>query len=76
MPDVAKINAFLQRKLKREQVSRVAAVEAAKWLDEAGLLVDRKEGLPLRNLLRDGEITGSSQEPPQKYGRWYINRVT
>lgn len=50
------------------------AVEAAAWLDEAGLLADSsiRPGLPLRRLLREHRILGQRQEANR---RWYIDRV-
>lgn len=75
MADVAKINTYLQGELRRRGLESVKAVEAARWLDDAGLLDDRTEGLPLRNLLRAKRISGGSQEPDQKYGKWYIHRL-
>ena len=72
--DVAGINQFLQEELRRRERSEVAAVEAARWLDQAGRLNDSeiRRGLPLRNLLRAGLITGQRQEPNH---RWFIERV-
>jgi hypothetical protein len=72
--EIADINDFLQRELKRRGLAEVPAVEAAEWLDAAGLLADspHRPGLPLRNLLRDGAIVGSDQRPDRKYGRWDI----
>jgi hypothetical protein len=75
MLDVSAINSFLQNELKRRGLDYITAIEAAKWLDRADLLADRTEGLPLRNLLRKGRITGGRQEPPQKYGNWFIDRI-
>jgi hypothetical protein len=68
------INDYLQAELKRRQLAEVPAVEAARWLDGAGLLADSaaRPGLPLRNLLRDGVIVGSDQRPPRLWGRWFI----
>jgi len=72
--DVAGINRFLQEELRRRERSEVPAVEAARWLDQAGLLRDSdiRRGLPLRNLLRAGLIKGQRQEPNH---RWFIDRV-
>jgi len=58
-------------------MDEVAAVEAARWLDSAGVLSDSdsRPGLPLRNLLRAGAIAGADQRPPTKHGRWFIVRV-
>jgi hypothetical protein len=75
MPDTIAINHFLQDELRRRGLDYVPAVEAAQWLDGADLLPDRKEGLPLRDLLRQGNIVGGRQEPPQRYGKWFIDRL-
>ena len=69
------INLHLQERLEREWRDEVRAVEAAGWLDEVGLLHDRKGGLPLRNLLRAGRIAGQEQRPNKKNGSWFINRL-
>ena len=70
--NVEAISAYIQNRLGAEKLDCISAVEAARWLDEAGLLPDRKGGLPLRNLLRKGLIDGASQDPPGRYGRWSI----
>lgn len=72
--DVKAINEFLQAELRSRERDEVAAVEAAKWLDQARLLTDStiRPGLPLRDLLRAGLIIGHRQEPNH---RWYIDRV-
>ena len=71
---VAEINEFLQRTLVDKGLTELRANEAARWLDEAGLLADSPDrpGLPLRNMLRAGEIIGAQQRPDQDYGRWFI----
>jgi hypothetical protein len=58
-------------------MDEVAAVEAARWLDSAGVLRDSdlRPGLPLRNLLRAGAVAGGDQRPPTKHGRWFVVRV-
>lgn len=58
------INAFIQDRLCHLGLNEVSAVDAAKWLDEAGVLRDSsiRPGLPLRKYLRKGVIVGSSQE--------------
>ncbi len=76
MPDITAINDFLQDALRTKNLDSVSAVEAAQWLAAEGLLPDRKEGLPLRNLLRKEMIVGGRQEPPQRYGKWFIDRLT
>lgn len=65
------INDFIQRELSRQSRDRVSATEAARWLDEAGLLKDSvaKKGLPLRKLLRNGLIVGQRRDDSR---RWYI----
>jgi hypothetical protein len=71
------INAFLQDQLRKRARKEVTAVEAADWLDAAGLLNDspHRPGLPLRNLLRAGLIEAAEQRPPRSYGRWFIKRA-
>ena len=75
----AKISEFLRDRLRTRPLDRVSAVEAARWLDAAGILRDNPEkpGLPLRKRLRerDGSIIGAQQEPNKPHGRWYIYRV-
>ena len=73
---IERINAHLQSRLRKESRDEVAAVEAATWLDKAGLLPDSRArpGLPLRRLLRDGVITGQEQRPNVRHGRWWIRR--
>lgn len=74
MPDLYAINLHLQRRLEQDWREEVRAAEAARWLHEAGLLADRKDGLPLRNLLRKGRIAGQEQRPDHKNGSWFIRR--
>ena len=75
MPDLYAINLYLQERLEREWREEIRAVEAARWLHEAGLLPDRKKGLPLRNLLRAGHIAGQEQRPNKKNASWWIRRL-
>lgn len=77
MADIKGINAHLQSRLLAESREEVNAVEAARWLDEQGLLADRNDrpGLPLRRLLRKGLIDGAEQRPRRPYGRWRIQRI-
>jgi TDG/mug DNA glycosylase family protein len=72
----AEIDAFLQAELVRRQIGEVTAVEAAAWLDEAGLLLDSpsRPGLPLRKLLRASRLRSGEQRPPEKGGNWFIVR--
>jgi hypothetical protein len=74
MQDVSQINQLIQGKLERNHQSEVTAVEAAQWLDQAGILKDstHRPGLPLRNLLRAGLIEGQKQMPNS---RWFIEKV-
>lgn len=71
------INGYLQGRLRDLDRHEVPAVEAARWLDDAGLLNDSeaRPGLPLRNLLRDGQILGADQRPTRRHGRWFITRA-
>lgn len=68
---IEEINNYIQSKLFAESIDRVSAVDAARWLDRAGLLKDSESrpGLPLRRLLRDGMIIGAHQ---QANNRWFI----
>jgi hypothetical protein len=61
--DIEAINAYVQEQLRIQGEGSVTAVEAARWLDNAGLLNDSasRPGLPLRNLMRDGLIKGQRQ---------------
>lgn len=70
------IDRYLQAELVRRRLGEVTAVEAATWLNEAGLLPDSpsRPGLPLRKLLRAGRIRSGEQRPPQKHGSWFIVR--
>jgi len=72
MVDENRISQFLKDYLRRSKLDRITAVEAARVLDEAGLLRDRpaRRGAPLRKLLRAGKICCS-----RKCGRfWFIYR--
>lgn len=68
------INDYIQQQLRIRGMHSVRAVEAARWLEEASLLRDspHRPGLPLRNLLRGGDILGRRQEPNR---RWFIDRI-
>ncbi len=76
MPNIDAINRHLQSRLARSGYEEVCAIEAAKWVDEAGLLKDSssRPSLPLRNLLRTGKIVGQNQRPNMKLGRWWIKQ--
>jgi hypothetical protein len=73
--DLDAINRRIQERLRSTGLYKVTAVEAARWLDAAGLLKDsqHRSGLPLRNLLRADLIKGQRQEAN---GRWFIDRVS
>lgn len=74
MASVDMINSFIQAQLKERDMNEIAAVEAARWLDEAGLLPDSQDrpGKPLRDLMRQEQIAGQRQE---LNGRWFIDRL-
>lgn len=75
MPDLYAINLHLQERLERGWRDEVRAAEAAVWLHEAGLLQNRKNGLPLQDLLRAGRIAGQEQRPNEKNDSWFIRRL-
>ena len=73
MKDLDRINRFLQDKL--QKINSVGAVEAGRWLDEAGILQDsvHRPGRELRRLLRKNLILGQEQLPN---GRWIIRQIS
>src|SRR4051794_5547360 len=75
--NVREVSDLIQDRLRQTGIQEVTAVEAAAWLDIAGALRDspHRPGLPLRNLLRSGQIRGGEQRPPSRNGRWFITRV-
>ena len=75
MPNDFSINERLQSELLKRGLESVSAVEAAKWLDKAGLLPDSidRPGRELRHMLRAKKIRGGVQE---LNGRWFIHLVT
>ena len=75
MLDLYAVNLHLQERLERDWRDEVHAPEAARWLDEAGLLRDHKNGLPLRRLLCAGRIAGQQPRPNAKGGTWVIRRL-
>ena len=75
MSDLYAINLHVQERLERDWREEVRATEAAGWLDEAGLLRNYKNGLPLRRLLRAGRIAGQQQLPDRENGSWWIRRL-
>jgi len=75
MPDLYAINLHLQQRLELDWLEEVRAARAARWLDEAGLLRNYRNGLPLRRLLRAGRIAGQEQRPDGKNGAWFIRRL-
>lgn len=72
--EISKINHLIQSQLHSKGLQEVTTIEAAKWLDIAGLLKDSEvcPGRPLRNLLRRGLIIGQYQE---KNRRWFIRLI-
>ena len=75
MSDLYAINLHVQERLERDWREEVRATEAAGWLDEAGILRNYKNGLPLRRLLRAGRIAGQQQLPDRENGSWWIRRL-
>ena len=75
MTDLYAINLHIQERLERDWREKVRATEAAGWLDEADLLRNYKNGLPLRRLLRAGRIAGQQQLPDREDGSWWIRRL-
>lgn len=73
-PNEFTISQHIQEQLAERGMDYVTAVEAAQWLDRAGILTDRKDrhGAPLRELLREKKIVGQRQEPN---ARWFIDQV-
>jgi hypothetical protein len=69
--DYGTISRFIQAELSRRGLTEVTAVEAAEWLDRAGLLGDstQRKGKNLRRLLRDHRIPGAVRLPA---GHWRI----
>lgn len=67
------INNFIQEELKKRNLFEVNAIEAGKWLDEAGILKDTptRAGKPLRDLLRDKKIKNAFQRSATY---WIITR--
>lgn len=74
MPRPDAIAVFLQSRLELSGLQEVTAVDAARWLDEAGVLRDStsRPGQPLRILLRAGAIPKAEQ----RSGRWFILRAS
>ena len=72
--NIEDINNYIQEQLRLKGQSVTTAVEAAEWLDRAGILKDspHRRGKPLRDLLRQGLIVGQRQKPNR---RWYIDRI-
>lgn len=71
--DIERINRHIQERMLIEDRTSVTAVEAAIWLDEAGLLHDSitRKGKPIRGLLRSGLINNCWQDSKN---RWFIDR--
>ena len=75
MSDLYAINLHLQERLERDWRDEVCAAESAVWRDDAGLLHNEKNGLPLRRLLCPGRIAGQQRRPDQENGSWWIWRL-
>ncbi len=69
---VEEINACIQKKLSESGMEKVSVVDAAQWLDEAGLVKDNpnRPGNALRYYLQN-DIQGAKKEK----NRWFIYRV-
>ena len=67
------ISDFIQTELARRGMEQVTAVQAATWLDRAGIRPDSrtKPGRNLRRLLRSKQIEGQEQ---MSNSRLFINR--
>ena len=70
MTDQHEIIRFIDDYLRKHDLEGLAVADAARLLNEAGLLPDdgQNPGEPLRKLLRDGEIPHARKEQ----GRWFI----
>ena len=68
------VNNFIQTYLRDKGITTITPVEIARELESAGILKDSKSrpGLPLRNLLRQGNIENSWQDDSN---RWHIDRI-
>jgi hypothetical protein len=68
---LAKINAALQKRASADRSREISAPEGGRELARLGLLRDStsRPGLPLRELLRAGEIKGAYQDSSR---RWHI----
>ncbi len=76
--DVNKINQYLQERLLKENKWEITADLAARWLDDAEILKDSstRQGLPLRNLLRDNKISGQMKRAAgTSKDQWFIRRL-
>lgn len=71
------INEFVQERLRITSQQEIRAVDAAKLLDEAGILNDspEKRGRNLRAYLRDGVIQGAEYHTGRPDGKWFITPV-
>lgn len=70
--DFEAINRFIQEKLLDLSLEKVKLTDAAKWLDEEGLLKDNPNhpGSPLRNII-ETKIKGAKKDK----SRWYLYPV-
>jgi len=74
MDNTKEIIAFIDHYLEQSGEETIRPPEANKLLEKAGLLKDSatRPGKPLRRILRSWLIPHAFQDPPIKYGRWYI----
>lgn len=74
---VPRISSFLQEELRRRVMHEVTAEDAMQWLDAANILNFHPKipARPLRELLREGLISGAEQRPKKSFGRWFICRI-
>ncbi len=71
---IGKINNYIQRRMQKELLYDISLTEAARWLDEAGILKDSatSPGYPLRRHVHKGNVMGAYQK--NNY-YWRIRRI-
>lgn len=76
MANIELIIKTIDEYLEKNNLERISAVDAAAVLAKNGILADSaaRPGLPLRNILRDGEIEHAIYEikKGKKRGHWFI----
>ena len=75
MPDLYTINLCLQERLEADWRKEVDASKATRWLHEAGLLPNGRNGSGLRELFEAGRIAGQQRRPDRDGGSWWIRRL-